>query len=90
MSGLFLNEDSLKVLKLTDVDKKYTKTDFRMTLDYDEDYIFFKNIIESLNDYSFDNVLNYLENNPEIKKINYFLDEEWRINQQKEIGKINL
>ena len=61
-----------------------------MTLDYDEDYIFFKNIIESLNDYSFDNVLNYLENNPEIKKINYFLDEEWRINQQKEIGKINL
>ena len=89
MSGLFLNEDSLKVLKLTDVDKKYTKTDFRMTLDYDEDYIF-KNIIESLNDYSFDNVLNYLENNPEIKKINYFLDEEWRINQQKEIGKINL
>ena len=60
-----------------------------MTLDYDEDYIF-KNIIESLNDYSFDNVLNYLENNPEIKKINYFLDEEWRINQQKEIGKINL
>ena len=69
---------------------KYTKTDFRMTLDYDEDYIFFKNIIESLNDYSFDNVLNYLENNPEIKKINYFLDEEWRINQQKEIGKINL
>tara|TARA_B100001093_G_scaffold387236_1_gene373220 strand:- start:620 stop:1351 length:732 start_codon:yes stop_codon:yes gene_type:complete len=86
----FLNEDSLKVLKLTDVDKKYTKTDFRMTLDYDEDYIFFKNIIESLNEYSFDNVLNYLENNPEIKKINYFLDEEWRINQQKEIGKINL
>ena len=61
-----------------------------MTLDYDEDYIFFKNIIESLNEYSFDNVLNYLENNPEIKKINYFLDEEWRINQQKEIGKINL
>ena len=61
-----------------------------MTLDYDEDYIFFKNIIESLNDYSFDNVLNYLENNQKIKKINYFLDEEWRINQQKEIGKINL
>ncbi len=86
----FLNENSLKVSKLTNVDKKYIKTDFRMTLDYEEDYIFFKNIIESLNNYSFDNVLNYLENNPAIKKINYFLDEEWKINQQKEIGKINL
>ena len=86
----FLNEKSLKVVALTNVDKKYIKRDIRMTLDYPEDYTFFKKIIESINDYSFDSVMKYLEENSEIKKINYFLDEEWRNNQEKEIGKINL
>jgi spore coat polysaccharide biosynthesis protein SpsF (cytidylyltransferase family) len=62
----------------------------RMTLDYPEDFIFFKKIIESIDEYSYENILNFLEENSEIKKINFFLDEQWKKNQEKKLGEIIL
>ena len=31
----------------------------------------------------FDNILDYLKKNPEVKKINYYLEKEWSKNQLK-------
>tara|TARA_B100001750_G_C15516116_1_gene607331 strand:+ start:3410 stop:4141 length:732 start_codon:yes stop_codon:yes gene_type:complete len=86
----FLNDKSLNIHKLDNIDSKYYKKDVRMTLDYPEDFIFFKKIIESIDEYSYENILNFLEENSEIKKINFFLDEQWKKNQEKKLGEIIL
>ena len=56
-----------------------------MTLDYQEDFEFFKTVIEGVlpNELTLDNINNFLYNNPSIANINYFLDEEWKSNQEK-------
>ena len=55
-----------------------------MTLDYEDDFKFFSEIIENLDlDFNLKNVLTYIENNPNIKKINYHLEEKWKENQNK-------
>ena len=53
-----------------------------MTLDYKEDFTFFKRIIEDLDDvFSFKDVLDYIENNKSVIDINYFREQDWKINQ---------
>ena len=53
-----------------------------MTLDYEEDFQFFKTIIENLQeDYTFEDILNYIDNNKSIKDINYFREVDWKNNQ---------
>lgn len=79
----FLKEKNIKKCKLKNIDKKYTKTDIRMTLDYEDDLLFFKNVINNVQVLEFDNILNYLKDNPEVKKINYYLEKEWSDNQLK-------
>ena len=54
-----------------------------MTLDYEDDLLFFKNVISNVQVLEFDNILEYLNNNPEVKKINYYLEKEWSKNQLK-------
>ena len=56
-----------------------------MTLDYKEDYDFFEKVIDGISpqELSFDNILNFLYNNPDTIHINYFLEETWKINQEK-------
>ncbi len=79
----FLKEKNIKKIELKDIDKKYAKTDARMTLDYEDDLLFFKNVISNVEVLEFDNILEYLNNNPEVKKINYYLEKEWSKNQLK-------
>ena len=53
-----------------------------MTLDYQEDFEFFKTIIENLNDdFTFNDVLNYIEDNKSVIDINYFRETDWKQNQ---------
>ena len=71
-----------KIHKLKDVDEIYNKKNIRMTLDYEEDFKFFKKVIESLkDDFSLQDVLDYLENNPEVIDINVEKEKDWKINQ---------
>ena len=81
----FLKTTSLKVKKLQDVPEIYKKKNIRMTLDYQEDFEFFKTVIEGVlpRELSLDNINNFLYNNPSVKDINYFLDKEWENNQKK-------
>ncbi len=80
----FLKDKSLKVKKLTDVPEIYKKRDIRMTLDYEDDFKFFSKVIENIKlDFNIENVLYYLDKNPEVKNINYYLEEKWRENQNK-------
>ena len=61
-----------------------------MTLDYYEDYIFLSVVRKLLgNNASRKNIYNLLKKMPEISKINFFRNSEWRINQEKNEKKIN-
>tara|TARA_R100000008_G_C3571813_1_gene162639 strand:- start:427 stop:1182 length:756 start_codon:yes stop_codon:yes gene_type:complete len=76
-TGLF-NVQSLK-----NVPKEYMRTDIRMTLDYEDDFKFFKNIFENLAvDFNLKDVVYYIDKNPNVKNINYYLEEKWSQNQQ--------
>ena len=61
--------------------------DYRMTLDYPEDYEFFKTIFEHFdcreNEIPLREIAKYLGENPEISKINYFRQKEFLDNQKK-------
>ena len=56
-----------------------------MTLDYPEDFEFFERVIEGVSPepLTFDNVLKFIYNNPEVSQINFSLDKDWKINQEK-------
>jgi len=79
----FLKEANINKIDLENIDEKYFKTDTRMTLDYEDDFLFFENVITNVQELEFDNILDYLKKNPEVKKINYYLEKEWSKNQLK-------
>jgi spore coat polysaccharide biosynthesis protein SpsF len=83
-----------KINKLQDVPNKYNKKNIRMTLDYIEDLKFFETVINHFEQagvmLTFDNILQFLENNPEVVKINWFREEEWKNNQTKMISRVVL
>ena len=64
--------------KINNVPKKYLKKKMRLTLDYEEDFLFFKKIIEEVEELTFDNVLNYIEENPDIIEINWSREKDWK------------
>ena len=83
---LYFTETNLfDVKKINNIPKKYIKGKVRMTLDYKEDFEFFKKVIEGVlpDELTLDNINNFLYNNPSIANINYFLDEKWKSNQEK-------
>lgn len=83
---LYFTETNLfDVKKINNIPEKYIKRKVRMTLDYKEDFEFFKTVIEGVlpNELTLDNINNFLYTNPSIANINYFLDEEWKSNQEK-------
>lgn len=75
----------LKVKRISNVPDIFIKNDIRMTLDYKEDFEFFKKVIEYLpNDkFGLSEIISYINDNPEIKNINNYLEEQWQVNQQK-------
>ena len=78
----FLKDKNFKINDLKDVPNFLKKKNIRMTLDYQEDFEFFKTIIENLNDnFTFNDVLNYIEDNKSVVDINYFRETDWKENQ---------
>ena len=85
-------KDFLSLEKLKNVPDIYKKKDIRMTLDYEEDFLFFQAIIKqflNLNyELNFKNVLAYVEDNQHLKAINWSREADWKSNQDKMINNI--
>lgn len=85
-TGLF------KVEKLKGVPDVYKRPEIRMTLDYPEDFIFFKKIITELqnnNGYiGLRKIIKYLDKNPEVIKINQHLQKLFLENQKRKTSLI--
>ena len=81
----FTEVNEFQVEHLNNVLDRWTKKDIRMTLDYPEDLIFFETVINGIGDkeLSFENILNFVEDNPDVKNINFHLDDAWKENQKK-------
>ena len=71
---------------LENVPEYYKRPEIRMTLDYQEDFDFFKNVIENLSSkkeyFNLKDILEYLDKNPEVIKMNQDLQNKFRNNQQ--------
>ena len=81
----FTEVNEFRVEDLNNVSDRWIKKDIRMTLDYPEDLIFFETVISGIgdNELSFENILNFVEGNPDVKNINFHLDDAWKENQKK-------
>ena len=88
MMWVYFTETGLfNVRELSNIPEIYLRDDIRMTLDYEDDLKFFTNIIEYFDDDKFTlrNIVKYLDNNDEVKYINYYLHERWSNNQKNKI-----
>ena len=70
---------------LKNVPDEYIRNDIRMTLDYSDDFVFFDTVIKHFgNEYfSLRDIVKYIDKNPEVAKINLYLEDEWKKNQNK-------
>ena len=59
-----------------------------MTLDYADDLSFFKKVFESFDTgyFSLRDIVKLIDQYPEIKEINFYLQEEWKKNQDSKIS----
>lgn len=89
MMWVYFTETGLfNVHQLQNVDQKFYRNDIRMTLDYEEDLEFFKSVIEHFyaegKDYpNLEDIVNLIDQQPEISKINIHRQNEWKKNQDK-------
>jgi len=79
----FTETNVCKVEKLLNVPECYIRNDVRMTLDYEEDFTFFKTVMEGLATSNFNtrDVLSFLDENKSVIDINYSLRDRWKQNQ---------
>jgi len=74
--------------ELEGVPEKYYRHDIRMTLDYQEDLDFFRAVYAKIGNKYLDDIISFLEVNPDIAKINISREYDWKSNQQKQIGQM--
>jgi spore coat polysaccharide biosynthesis protein SpsF len=85
MWTFFTRTGLFKVEELSGELAPYIRDGVRITLDYQEDFNFFKEVFDAL--YEFDpsmplkNILLYIDSHPEIAKINSAFNEAWSANQ---------
>ena len=86
----FTDTGLFNVQELENVPEVYKRDDIRMTLDYDDDFIFFRDVIKELGEKGYyesgygllRNIVNLIDRKPEMAKINYHLQEVWSKNQK--------
>ena len=74
------------ISELKNVPSKYIRNDIRMTLDYQDDFVFFETVFKHFSNhtyFSLDEIVDYIDKKPEIAKINLYLEDEWKKNQVK-------
>jgi len=79
----FTDTGLFKVRELENVPDEFYRGDIRMTLDYQDDYFFFKEVINSFDteDFSLRDIISLIDEKPEIKEINLYLEDERKKNQ---------
>ena len=63
----------------------YRRPDIRMTLDYPQDFLFFRNVIEHFGkktNFTFEEIMEYLNQNPDVIEINKRLNKDYLLNQK--------
>lgn len=88
----FKNTGLFNCQKLERVPSFYKRPEIRMTLDYPEDFEFFKNVIENLSkekeEFDLKDIIDYLDRYPKVIKINQDLQNKFRNNQQQKTNLI--
>jgi len=85
MSVYFTETGLFEVEILKNIPEKLKRPEIRMTLDYEDDLKFFKNIIEHFSSkkyFDLFEVMDYLEKHPEVIKINQYLTDAFLANQK--------
>jgi len=91
MMWVYFKETGLfKVEELKGIPDIFHRPEVRMTLDYEDDFIFFKNIIEHFSHhgqmpFTLRDVLAYLDAHPQVVKINKHRQQDFLNNQKKKI-----
>lgn len=79
--GEYLNRPELFKIEKVVVSEEVRRPYIRATLDYEDDFIFFKTIIEKLHDekvnFDTENILKLIDKNPWISEVNSYLCEEY-------------
>ena len=81
----FLNTGLFRTEVLENIPKVLQRPEIRMTLDYDDDLKFFKIIFDHFADnpvFTLRDVVKYLDENPDVIKINQYLQERFLDNQR--------
>lgn len=82
----FTETDLFDVQRIQDVPECYRKKNVRMTLDYEDDLVFFESVIKRLlqegRTINFQEAYKLICDNPELANINFYLDEKWKKNQE--------
>ena len=85
MMHVYFTETGIcKVEELEGVPALYKRDDLRMTLDYKEDFDFFSQVINNLDnidDRSTQDILSFLDKNQDVININQHLQDVWKENQ---------
>jgi len=88
----FKNTGLFNCQKLEGVPLFYKRPEIRMTLDYPEDFEFFKNVIENLSkekeEFDLKDIIDYLDRHPEVVKINQNLQNKFRNSQKRKTSLI--
>ena len=79
----FTDTGMFDVEQLENVPEQFIRNDIRMTLDYEDDLLFFTKVFDSFNteNFSLRDIVSLIDTKPHIKKINFHLEEQWRQNQ---------
>ncbi len=90
--GKYFKESGLFNCLEIEAEEVFKKEDYRMTLDYEEDLEFFKKVILSLGieNLSLEKIIKFLDENPEIVKINQKANEKYWERFNKEHRKFKL
>ena len=87
---LFHENPIFKSVFLEEKNPLYNKPNIRMTLDYQEDYEFFKTVVDGLQkseiNLKFANIMKYLKEHPEAAEINQNVQEKYEKHLQKSRG----
>ena len=83
----FYDMDGLHSEMLRDIPDIYYRPEIRATLDYEEDLLFFRKIINHFDGradhYTLRDIISYLDENPDISNLNLFRHKDYLINQSK-------
>jgi len=83
----FTDTGLFKVENLENVPEKYYRNDIRMTLDYEEDLSFFREVAQRGNKskvyLDLEEIIDIIDKEPKLKEINFFRQQQWADNQKK-------